>query len=132
MPCGNSNFSFTFGEMKKKNLCRGIIKVSLAALFAFYYISITFFFHTHTIDGATISHSHIHSNSHHDTKSGNHTEQSIILIAQSSYFEYIDFLCNYVLIPPQFTLHKNKFIRSIHWITPIHLENLSLRAPPVV
>ena len=102
------------------------------ALFINYYAGINFFSHTHTINGATIFHSHIHANSHHDTKSGGHTEYSITLIAQISHFEHIDFSCYSIPKPLQLPLYENKFVETTHWITSIHLENLSLRAPPIV
>jgi len=102
------------------------------ALFLSYYASTAFFPHLHIISGASITHSHIHANSHHDTKSGNHTEQCITFIAQISHFDYIDFSCNFVLKPIQFPLHKDKFVETTHWFAANHLENLTLRAPPVL
>jgi hypothetical protein len=109
-----------------------IVSLFFVVLFISYYAGTTLFSHTHTISGATIFHSHLHTNSHHDTKSGGHTEQSITLIAQISHFEYIDSSYNYALTPPQFSLYENKFVETTHWITSIHLKNLSLRAPPIV
>ena len=97
-----------------------------------YYASTAFFLHEHIIEGATITHSHLHTDSHHDTKSGGHTKHSITLIAQISHFEYVDFLCNRVLKPVQFPLHEYKFVEITHWVASIHLNNLSLRAPPIV
>ena len=119
-----------FVDMKARSLYRGILKLLLTTLFAFYYLSITCFYHTHTIDGSTITHSHIHTKSHHDTQSGNHTQQSITLIVQISHFDYIDFTCNCVPNPLQFQLSENKFVNTTHWIASIYLENISLRAPP--
>ena len=101
------------------------------ALFTSYYGSTAFFSHLHIISGATIYHSHIHANSHHDTKSGNHTEKCITLIAQISQFQYIDFSCNCILKPLQFPIQDHKFVATTHWIPSIHLENTTLRAPPV-
>jgi len=85
-------------------------------LFASYYAGTIFFDHTHLIEGAVITHSHFHKDSHHDTKSGNHTKQSITLIAQFSHFEYIDFSCNCVLEPLQLSLVKS-FINTIYFYT---------------
>jgi len=102
------------------------------ALFVSYYVNMHFFPHVHSIGGATIIHSHIHANSHHDTDSGGHTEHSIILISQISQSEYISFSCNYVPIPSQFSLHINKIIETSPWVVSTYLENLSLRAPPIV
>ena len=97
-----------------------------------YYASTYLFIHTHVICGATITHSHIHTNSHHDTKNGGHTEHSITLIAQISHLESIDFTCESVPTPLQFPLHENKFVETAHWVASICFENLLLRAPPIV
>ena len=111
---------------------RKIISLFFVELFASYYAGTTLFSHTHIIRGATIVHSHIHTHSHHDSKSGNHTEQSITLIALSSHFEFADLSCNCVLKPSQSLLHKEKTVETTHWFVSIHLENLTLRAPPVL
>ena len=116
----------------------GLVKIKkigsllFVMLFMSYYASTTLFSHSHIISGATIIHSHIHTDSHHDTKSGGHTEQCITLIAQISHFEYIDFSCYSIPSPSQLPLHENKFVETTHWVASIYLENLSLRAPPIV
>ena len=109
-----------------------VVSFFFVALFISYYVSSTLFSHAHIISGATIFHSHFHTNSHHDTKSGGHTENCITLIAQTSHFEYIDFLPYFIPQLSQFPLYENKYPESTHWITSIHLKNLSLRAPPIV
>ena len=108
-----------------------IVSVFLLALYVGYYASTHFFVHTHKFTFGTVSHSHLHTDSHHDTKSGGHTKQSITFIDQISHFEYLDFSCNYVFTSQQFQTHQQKFIETVHWITSIYLQNLSLRAPPV-
>ena len=108
-----------------------ILSLFFVALFISYFVSTTFYLHTHIIDGATISHSHIHINSHHDTKSGNHTKQSITLISQISHCEYIDFSGNYVLILPKCQIYQNNFVEAANCVD-IYFQNLSLRAPPIV
>ena len=107
-----------------------IVACLFVALFMSYYAGTTLFSHLHIISGATISHSHIHADSHHDTNSGNHTEQCVTLIAQISHFEYIDFSCNFVLKPTDFPLQDDKFVETKHWVASTYLENLTLRAPP--
>ena len=109
-----------------------IISLFFVALYISFHVSTTLFSHTHTISGATIIHSHLHTDSHHNTNSGGHTEQSITLISQISHFEYIDFSFICVPIPAQFPIYENKFIETAHRITSTHLKNLSLRAPPTV
>jgi len=114
------------------NKTKQIISFLLAVLFISYYASISLFSHLHIISGATIVHSHFHTDSHHDTKSGGHTEQSITLIAQISHFDYIDSSCNYIVNTPQYLQHENTIIEISHWIVSVYLQNLSLRAPPIV
>jgi hypothetical protein len=108
-----------------------IVSIFLVALFTSFYAGTTLFSHLHTISGATITHSHFHRNSHHDTKSGGHTERCITLIAQISKYHFIDFLCVSVPAPLQLTLHKGNIVETTHWIAPIHFQNISLRAPPM-
>ena len=109
-----------------------IVSFFFVVLFISYYAGATLFSHEHIISGATILHSHFHTNSHHDTKNGGHTENSINLIAQISHFEYLDFLGYCIIQPLQMPLYEIKFVETPQWITLIHLENLSLRAPPIV
>ena len=101
-------------------------------LFVSYYASTTLFFHTHIISGATITHSHLHTNTHHNTESGGHTEYCITLIAQFSHFDYTDFSCNCDLNASQYLLHESKFAETTHWVAAIYFHNLLLRAPPIV
>ena len=101
----------------------------LVTLFISYYAGIFFFPHTHIINGVTIAHSHLHTDSHHETADGSHSD--IILITLISHFEYIDFYCDHVPDPQQFLLHQTRFVETAHWVASIYLENPSLRAPPV-
>ena len=111
---------------------KNIVSLFFVALYLSFHVGATLFTHTHTISGATIIHSHLHTSSHHETNSGGHSEQSITLISQISHFEFIDFSCNYVLTPTQIPLYENKYIDLTNRITSVHLKNLSLRAPPFV
>jgi hypothetical protein len=111
---------------------KNVVSFFFVALYISFHVGTTLFTHTHTINGATIIHSHLHTDSHHNTNSGGHTEQIITLISQISHFEYIDFSFNCVPTPAQFPLYENKFIEITHSITSVHLKNLSLRAPPIV
>ena len=118
-----------FVNMAKK---KKIISYFLVALFVSYYTSVTLFYHSHIINGVTIVHSHLHTASHHNTQNGGHGTYSITLIAQISHFDSIDFSYNCVLQPTQLLLHKNKCTEIAQRVTSIHLQTLSLRAPPVV
>ena len=109
-----------------------IAPLFFVALFMSYYAGTTFFSHSHIISGVAVSHSHIHAETHHDTNSGNHTEQCITLIAQISNIDYIDFSCNFNSKTLQLQLPAAKFAETAHWITSIHLENTLLRAPPIL
>jgi len=109
-----------------------IVSYLFVALFSSYYASTTLFSHIHIISGANIVHSHIHTDAHHDTKSGGHTERSITLIAQISKFDQIDFSGNLVPTSLQFQLLQNKFIEVTDWVPSIYFQNPSLRAPPMV
>lgn len=121
-------FAFLFAMVRTKK----IISYLFVAIFLSYYAGISLFSHTHIISGVVIFHSHLHKDSHHDTKSGGHTENSIALIAQISNFEYIDFLYNCFIKPIQQPLYESNCVEKPQWIISIHLENLALRAPPVV
>jgi len=96
-----------------------------------YYASVTLFSHIHIIHGASVSHSHIHTDGHHDTKSGGHSEQSITLIAQISQFECSDALF-VEMLHATFLPNKPYFAETTHSKVSIYLENISLRAPPKV
>jgi hypothetical protein len=114
-----------------KNKIKKIISLFLLTLFVGYYGSVTLFFHTHVINGVTIVHSHIHAEKHHDTQNGGHTQQSITLIAQISHFCYVDFSGECVLKPLQVCKDTACTVPAMQWVASIHLQNLSLRAPPI-
>ena len=120
---------FVFYFMLKRNQ---IVSFLFMALFISYHAGTTLFYHKHTISGKIIVHSHIHTDAHHNTKSGGHNENSIKLIAQISHFEYIDFSCFPISKPSQFSFDGEKTIEKADRISSIHLKNLSLRAPPIV
>ena len=109
-----------------------IISLFFVALFMSFYASTTFFSHIHIINGATITHSHLHTGAHHDTKSGGHAECSITLIAQISHFETIEFSCFQLPTPLPFQLNRNTFLETTHWVASIYFQNLTLRAPPII
>ena len=113
-------------------IIKKILSFFFVALFVSYYAGTTLCSHSHIISGATIIHSHIHTGSHHNTQNGNHTEQRITLIAQFSHFECIDCFFTGVLKPLQFQIPKESLVETAHWVAVIYLENLSLRAPPVL
>jgi hypothetical protein len=109
-----------------------IVSIFFFVLFISYLAVTTLFSHTHTISGATVFHSHLHTDSHHDTKSGGHTQNEITLIAQVSHFEFANFSSCFTLAPQQFQLFENKTIEEPYRVVSIHFQNLSLRAPPIL
>jgi len=66
---------------RKKQLWASVLVV----IFALYYANISFFYHSHIINGFTISHSHIHDTEH--AKTGTHSEGELLSIALPSYFQ---------------------------------------------
>ena len=125
-------FFYTFATNYIMRSTKQIISLFFVALLMSFYASTSFFSHSHEFTWGAVTHSHIHTNSHHDTQSGGHTDRCIILIAQISHFEYIDFSCYSIPSPSQLPLHKNKLIETTHWVASIYFQNLSLRAPPIV
>ena len=113
-------------------IIKKIVSLLLVVLFLSYYANIFLFPHIHVISGSITTHSHFHTDTHHDTQSGGHTTQCITLIAQISHFNYIDFACDCVPIPQQISLYKNKCVEIVHWVTSIYFKNPSLRAPPIL
>jgi len=114
-----------------KDKIKKIVSSFLLMLFVSYYGSINLFFHTHVINGITIVHSHFHAETHHDTQNGGHTEHSITLISQISHFDYVDFSCNCELKPVLSCRDVACRVSTAQWVVSLHLQNLSLRAPPV-
>ncbi len=57
-----------------------IVATLLLAILSVYYINSTMFSHTHTIDGATITHSHFYDDSHTEGDDCKHTEGELTLI----------------------------------------------------
>jgi hypothetical protein len=98
------------------------------AIFAFYYVNICFFYHSHIINGVTIVHSHIHAQNH--VRAGTHSAGELTLISALSAFQSLQaalcsaglgiFLLLQVLAPP---LCRERII-----LRPS--VRLSLRAPP--
>ena len=120
--------ALVFADMNK---IKKITALFLLVLFAGYYGGVTLFFHTHIINGVMIVHSHFHAETHHDTQSGGHTEHSITLIAQITHFDYVDFSCDCELKPLQPCRDAACHVSTAQRGISLHLQNLSLRAPPV-
>lgn len=80
--CGlYKNIIYHLVTQRKKQILASV----LLFLFALYYANITFFYHSHNINGFTISHSHFHGSNH--AKTGTHTASDLALIDSLSAFQ---------------------------------------------
>ncbi len=72
--------------MEKRVIKRSKFMIAslLLLIFCAFYSSSTMFEHKHTINGATIIHSHFYGSHHSDTPDGEHTQSEITLIAYAS------------------------------------------------
>lgn len=68
--------------MQKK---RKIVACLLLTLFVCHYANISLFYHSHTVNGLLVSHSHIHTSDH--AKTGKHTASDFSLISGLSDFQ---------------------------------------------
>ena len=104
-----------------------LIAIFLAMLFVSDYVNDHFFFHSHIIDNVLVVHSHIHSDSHHQTPSGGHTRQDF-----NFFIHYDDCPTPFIsrFIPIEFHICSNKLIEANVHVFSIHFVNLKLRAPP--
>lgn len=108
---------------------RQVIASILTFIFVLYYANITFFYHSHNIDGFTIFHSHMHSTAH--TQSGTHTASELSLISALSSFQTLQailFFCGLGLL---FLSAIVSQIDTEKKAISISLGNVGLRAPPV-
>ena len=109
---------------RKKQLCAGI----LILIFALYYANISFFYHSHTINGLTMSHSHFHGAAH--TKSGTHTASELSLISVLSAFQSL--LPSACMVGMGGMLHVVTVFRITCGEKPVSASpgSIRLRAPP--
>ncbi|MCL2683269.1 MAG: hypothetical protein FWE63_07320 [Bacteroidales bacterium] len=95
-----------------------------------YYVSTTFFLHSHEYPERTVTHSHAHKDCHHDTKGGGHTEKCIAVIDQISNLKYVIFSFGDVSAPLPFLLHQEKNVETTQRIKDVDFWNLSPLEPP--
>ena len=101
-------------------------------VFAVHFASRQFYAHKHIIDGIAIAHSHFHTNTHNDTDCGGHTKETILFIERMAQVDCTNVSNIDVPNPTHFFSHLNKYIEEVRWIASIHLNNPTLRAPPVI
>ncbi len=107
-------------------------KFSLLALFLAYYCSISFFTHSHVINGVTIVHSHPFQKNDDGTPKHGHTSGQIQLISQLSHFNTTGEITSPVIEPviqPALVIYATELP-----VPPLSRGNsytYSLRGPPV-
>ena len=113
-----------------KNISKRLFAAFMLLIFMEHIISATLFAHQHTIDGQTITHSHIHFGT---SQSPNHTHtiQQINLIAALSTIKVVVAAIAMVFIAP---LHVVVLLTryTIRKVETRVLRSFSLRAPPIV
>lgn len=84
------------------------------------------FTHVHYVNGIMVVHSHPSRDKHHK-----HTSSQIVLISQLSHFNTpkTETACVQTVERP--LLYLLKYNGQVSYAKGIHLENLTLRAPPV-
>lgn len=116
---------YTVLPKKKK-----IVTCLLLALFVFHYANISFFYHTHQVNGFLISHSHLHSSDH--AKTGTHTASELSLISVLSNLQSLKAAMSFVgfgLFLICLTIFRPEAENNLISTTPGHSY---LRGPPVL
>ncbi len=100
----------------------------LLLIFMAYYVNITFFTHSHIINGVTIVHSHFHDKTH--TQTGGHNGSELTLISKLSTFQSLSALS--FLVAPIALFFLIAIIRIFCKETTASdsIAYISLRAPP--
>ena len=113
---------------QKRNLN---IARSLLVLMVFYFGYIGIFQHSHVINGVTVIHSHVHSQTHQNTESGGHSCSEITLISQLSNFQTADtlpvFQTQSVDVPIEIFPVETSIAFQSH-----ALKHLFFRGPPIL
>jgi hypothetical protein len=102
----------------------------LILVFAFYYVNISFFYHSHTINRITILHSHLHGTNHNKTNP--HSDSELSLITALSLFHSLQAtICaaGAVSFPSFLTLISTGTEEET--LAPVY-GNPLLRAPPAL
>ena len=117
---------------KKRYRIKQIIASAFIVLFAVYYTDITFFEHTHIINGVTVVHSHFYNNKHTKTPTGGHSTTEITFFAVNSLFQTfqdvlspVDMTLFLVLCSVFFISIQNNYQTGFHHFS-------FLRAPPAI
>lgn len=107
-----------------------IIAWGLFLVFALYYANICFFSHSHIINGATIVHSHFHTEAHAQT--GTHSDSELTLISILSTFQSFQATLYFIGIGIFLSLQVFLLLFFEERVISSPTVCISLRAPPVL
>ncbi|WP_081852490.1 hypothetical protein [Prevotella sp. 10(H)] len=112
---------------------KALLRIALPVLFITYACSITFFTHTHIVNGVTIVHSHPYSTDDEGKPAHEHSGAEIQLIHTLSTF-YIAGLIILAVVFGIFRVRKQILCTRILFSIPVISVNslFRLRAPPVL
>jgi len=91
-------------------------------------VNITFFQHSHIINGVTIVHSHVHNNAH--TQKGTHSNSELTLISMLSAFDSPQPVMFLVGLGVFFLLKAIIPVATAEKVISVSPVSYSLRAPP--
>ncbi|MDR1557619.1 MAG: hypothetical protein LBS88_11435 [Tannerellaceae bacterium] len=103
-----------------------IVALILITVFAFYYVNICFFYHSHIINGTTIVHSHIYNKAN----TGTHSSSELTLISSLSVFHSLQASVCFVGLGIFLLLQTFILSFSEKRIILNPIACISLRAPP--
>ncbi len=114
------------------NIARQWMARLMLVLFVAYYANITFFPHTHIINGQKIVHSHVLWAGHTTTADGGHSTSTITLIKQLSNYVSLAAVIYAINLTP-FPLPENLPLPPQNWqASSGHISALLPRAPPMM
>ncbi len=114
--------------LRMSQQAKRILSGILFLVFVVYYINISFFTHSHVINGVTIVHSHFHSKNH--TMSGSHSESELTLISALSLFHSLQAFLFLVSLGMALLLMAIFCLPSENISTAPLALHLPARAPP--
>jgi len=105
----------------------------LLALFASYYVSTSFFLHTHVVDGKTVVHSHFYfPSTENKAASHQHSIHAFGAISFLSHFFFTGSFFTFSLYVFNRYLHHHKYRKnSYSYFQQIFVRSNGLRAPPL-
>jgi hypothetical protein len=116
-----------------KQRLREISAYFLLALFASYYVSTSFFPHTHIVDGKTVVHSHFYFPSGESKQASHqHSIHAFGAIFSLSHFFFTGLFFTFSLHVFNRYLHHHTYRKnSFPYLLQVHIRTNGLRAPPL-